>query len=559
MDGRETKCRYQPVLTLALHKGISENKAAHHTLKMKKTPGFLPAFLNSDKSHWYFAFVSTLLFLVYGGYFFNSGDQEEHLPQVYKMFDPSLYPADYFMVPNEMTFSVRFYYKWLVYGLSCLMGVANACFILTFICLLLSAWSVSRISMYFYDSKLSAFIAPVFLFILFNDTCIGDNSFQDNELIGSTLSVACCSLAFLYYFREKFVTMIVLLGLGALFQVLAALLVAVLLCAMLVLDKKLPILKSLKYFLLFILVASPMLGPVIVRQFLTDGPYDKNAYYIALYNIRNPNHYLPSFFPWLHYLKFFGLMMFSWLVILLFPVKNARFVYILTLLVISGMFIYYLLLEKAGFMAIGKSQWFKATIWLTMFYAILTGIAVTRVITRWMEEGKVLNTLSYLSLPLLLLSGFILFQSSAIAHPFFRNRYRIGNYPKSDLQLMHEWIADNTPKDAVFLVSPGNFSFLCDAKRSLLIAHKAVVHEPYFMIPWAEKFQRVYAFRYDTLRTQKPLEAAKEGFTRKRYIPLEGEKLDYRLDNLKECKFVDSLGREVHREGDYVLTEIPKH
>ena len=35
-------------------------------------------------------------------------------------------------------------------------------------------------------------------------------------------------------------------------------------------------------------------------------------------------------------------------------------------------------------------------------------------------------------------------------------------------------------------------------------------------------------------------------------------KINYRLDNTAQCKFVNELGKVIHREGDYVLTEMKK-
>lgn len=499
-----------------------------------------------------------MLFIGLNGYFFNYGDQEEHLPQVYKLYNPSLYPHDYFMVPNELTFSVRFYYKWLVYGISLLTGVEMACFLLTMTALIVSAWAVSKIALYFDNSKLTAFLSPLLLFLFFNTMCIGDNSFQDNELIGSTLAVMFCVLAFLCYFQEKYMLMSVLIGLGGLFQILAALIVAILLCVMLVMHNRKSQLSAAGYFSVFVLVSLPMLGPILYRQFLMDQQFDKMSYYIALFKIRNPNHYLPSYFPAIDYVKFFILAVVAFLSLFLFKAKNGKFLIKLTVIIVAGMLVYFLLMEKAGFMVIGKTQWFKATIWLTMCYSILISIAVKNMACLLFDERKLLRFFCLAALPVVIVVSFVIFQSALIPHPFFKSKYRIGNYQKSDIQKMHEWIAKNTPVDAVFLVNPGNLSFLCDAKRSLFIGHKAVIHEPYFLIPWASNFQRIFDFKYDTLKNMSPLEAGKYGFNRKPYIPLKGEKVDYRLDNRNDCTFTNKLGREIHREGDYILTEIPK-
>ena len=40
-----------------------------------------------------------LAFIAVYGYQFNNGDQEEHLPYVYKLLDSSLYPNDY-LIPR---------------------------------------------------------------------------------------------------------------------------------------------------------------------------------------------------------------------------------------------------------------------------------------------------------------------------------------------------------------------------------------------------------------------------------------------------------------------------
>src|SRR5688572_23226843 len=161
--------------------------------------------LSAPTSKWQyylFALVATLLFIGWHGYFFNTGDQEEHLPQVYKMYNPELYPHDYFMVPNAESFSIRFFYKWMVYLFSHVVPVSVVCVVLTFICIFISAWAVSRISGYFQSGPVTAFLAPVFLLVPFVNYALGDNSYQDNALLCSSISVMFCTLALLCFFRK---------------------------------------------------------------------------------------------------------------------------------------------------------------------------------------------------------------------------------------------------------------------------------------------------------------------------------------------------------------------
>ncbi len=441
---------------------------------------FTAKWSESKYIYWFFALVATLLFMGWYGYWFNIGDQEEHLPQVYKLINPKLYPKDYFMVPNAETFSVRFYYKWLVYLLSFPLGVANACFLLTFTTIFVSGWAVSKMSMYFDDSKFTAFVAPVLLLWCFNEVTIGDNSFADDAVVCSSFACMFCSLAFLQYFKERYVLLAVLVGLGGLFQVLESLIGITLLCSLMVFHRRVPVLKVIGCFLLYLLVVSPMLGPIVYRQFLMHVTYDKKAFYEALYDVRNPNHYLPSTFPVDEYVIFFAFMAVALIGAVVAKIKNLNFIIWLTVIVAIGSLGYYVALEKLGVLVIGKTQWFKATIWLTLFYSICIAVIVQRISVKFFDAKKLLERSILAGVGVTFILCLVIFESKYNPIHHFTLIYRVGNYQKGEQQLMHEWIAEHTANDAVFLASPGDVSFLSEAHRSLLIGYKAVIHEPYF-------------------------------------------------------------------------------
>ena len=54
--------------------------------------------------------IYALLFLVLRGYIFNTADQGEHLPLVYKALQPSLYANDFYVSQAWNVFTIRFYY-----------------------------------------------------------------------------------------------------------------------------------------------------------------------------------------------------------------------------------------------------------------------------------------------------------------------------------------------------------------------------------------------------------------------------------------------------------------
>lgn len=509
----------------------------------------------SRSNYLLFSLTVTLLFFGWHGYFFNSGDQEEHLPQVYKMFDPVLYPHDYFMKSVDSTFSIRFYYKWTVYIFSQVMPVAWTCFFLNFVCIFLTSYCISRITAFFSNDLFSAFLAPFLLLVMFPDYALGDNSFQDNALICSTISVMLCTAALLQYFRRNYLFMALLTGIAAWFQVIESILMIVIFAGLSIFDSRLSVKQIAGILLVWMLASAPMLIPMINIHLVKDSSRNSDLYYEALYWIRNPNHYLPSFFDVTQYIKFALLMVAAFAGMRFVDNHTKKFVMVLTALVVFGMLAYYLLLENASLMIIGKTQWFKASIWLTAVYSIVVAVACSKLINHFLKSGLIKKYLTTACIVIIIILPVLIFNSGYIPIKRFQN-ISLGNYIKSDQTLMHEWIRANTPVDAVFLISPDNFSFLCEAQRSLLIGYKAVIHEPYFMIPWAENFQRIYHFDHDTLTRQSTLAAAIKGFNNVWYQPLKNEKVDYRLDNLQTSKIDLADKKIVHKQGDLVLTKF---
>jgi hypothetical protein len=78
------------------------------------------------------------------------------------------------------------------------------------------------------------------------------------------------------------------------------------------------------------------------------------------------------------------------------------------------------------------------------------------------------------------------------------------------------------------------------------------------MIPWAEKFQRIYQIEHTTNSPQSAYELAVNSYSNKIYFPLPNERVDYRIDNLNDCKFAAQLGEIVHQEGKLLLTQVVK-
>jgi len=131
----------------------------------------------------------------------------------------------------------------------------------------------------------------------------------------------------------------------------------------------------------------------------------------------------------------------------------------------------------------------------------------------------------------------------------------VGNRNHTDLEKMHFWIAENTPKDVSVLVSPENNAFACQAQRSMSIHFQAIVHETFFMMPWYADFEKIYGVSIENLEGIDARAQAVSLYQTRNYRGAE-KLIDYRLDNLETCQFTEELGSVVHQQGKWVLTEF---
>jgi hypothetical protein len=511
--------------------------------------------------HFIYSIVIATAYIFYHGYSYPGGDQEEHLPLVIKMFDPALYQHDYYVSMETLTFSIRQYYVFVVYAFSTLLGIDYACLLLFFLCILLISYSFVKITAHITPAKYTPFFAPLIFLIFYNQWTVGGNYFVLPILICSVFAMALCSFAFLQFFKKNYMLMSICIGIAGLFQIVIALHVIAIVLVLLRFgeDKNKPVL-ILKCFSLFLLFSSPMLLPVLYEHFMKQGNYDMEYYYRILYYFRNPNHYLPSYFFPIDYVRFFVLSFTGFVVAWYFKLWNRKQLFAMYAVVYAGAVLYYLLLEKLHIYPIGKIQWFRATVWITafssLFMVIAAGKLVNVIFTNIKFSDKIIIPLLVAEVMMIL----VIFNGDRMSIAYFRQKYEFGKQINSDLTNMHFWIAENTAKDVIILTPPGDIGFLCEAKRSMPIGYTAVIHEAFFMIPWYEKFHKIYGVGLDDVGKITPAKnVAAEKYQTYNFKDKENLfKINYRIDNITTCKYLNELGPVVHKEGDYILTEMVK-
>lgn len=499
-----------------------------------------------------YALFVAAVFLLVKGYQFNTDDQAEHLPQIYQQLDPELFPSDYFVNASNSIFTVRHYYEKLVLFVAESIGLEWGLFILTLCCIALMAYSFARIAEELFSNRWSVLLAPVLAMLVFYNFTIGGNHVMYGSFISSTIAKGISAFALLQFIRNKHLLAGIILGIATLFQPLVGLQLFLILGGIELLFRR-NWKPTLQFGVPYLAVAALILIPTFARQFGEATDYDKELYYDILYRFRNHHHYLPSLFPVTHYIKFFGLLGLGLLSYYLTKPQDKKFYLGFVFLGLIGMLVYWLALEYLDLLQIGKVQWFKTTVWMGAFSSIMLAGLLGELLSGFSPLSKIQRYVFPISFSLFLILTIAISDSKYLPEPY-QHKYTIGNRVYSDLEKMHFWIAQNTPKDISVLVSPDDNAFSCQAKRSMPIHFQAIIHEPFFMLPWYEDFKDIYGVSIENLEGIDARAQAVELYQIRNYRGRQ-KRIDCRLDNLETCQFKEELGPILHQEGNWVLSE----
>lgn len=504
--------------------------------------------MNRELQRWIQALALAVLFILIKGYTFNTDDQAEHLPQVYQMLDPELYPHDYFVQETNQIFTVRFYYERLVYAGATVMSVANWCFLLMLVFTSIMTYSIQRMYELVFGFEKLSWLAPILVLVVFNGWTVGGNGVFGNGLICSLMAKSLATLGLWRFLAKDQFGSGIAIGAATLFQPLVGF--QLMLVQGLVLVSRMDLKSIAKLGSGFLVIGSPMIIPLFIRQFTLSGG-ESQLFWDVMYQFRNYLHYLPSMFPITHFAKSAIMLAVGVGAVLYFRSTVRKDILISLAAILLGLAVYTVGIELIGLNAIGKTQWYKTTIWIALFGAI----GLTAFLQLLVPEKLKLGNRFTRILPLTVIVFGLFMATNTAKFSWPPKRIMVGEYQLTDQEKMHQWIAENTDKDAVFLVAPNNYSFQCEAKRSIPIGFKAIIHEPEFMISWYQEFQRIYGIGLDNLDGRKTEEIATASYNSVRFSD-SNSGIDYRLDDASQCQFLDELGPIVHQEGNWILTEF---
>lgn len=493
------------------------------------------------------------LFLFKQGYQFNTDDQAEHLPQVYQMLDSQLYPRDYYVNDAISNFTVRFYYEQFALLVAKTIGLEWGLFACTFLSVVLMAFSFSKIAERLFGNRWSVLLAPFLALIVFYGFTIGGVSVMYASFISSTMAKGLSAFALWKLLEKKVSVSGIVLGIATLFQPLVGLQLFLVLTAYLVLFSG-GLRKVMWLILSYAPIASLILVPVFYIQFNQKLTVDADWFYSVFYGFRNHLHYYPSIFPVKSFIKFGLLVLFGATAYFYIKPRDVNFYPAFIVLNVFGLLAYSVGLEVLDIYVLGKTQWFKMTVWMQAFSAImvagllgefLTAISVSSFIKKRTFSISIVAALVLL----------IAITNSKYLPKKYQNKYMIGNRVVGDLEQMHSWISENTAKDVVILTSPHDNGFSCVAKRSMPSHWQAIMHQSFFIVEWYEDFADIYGVSLENLEGTDPRAQAVQLYSTRNYRGTK-KHIDYRLDNLETCQFSNELGPIVHQEGNWVLTEF---
>lgn len=473
-------------------------------------------FINNRYLH--FTFI-TILYILTNGYLFNTGDQAEHLPQLYQKLNPELYPYDFFLTYYNQTFTVRFYFVNFMYALSQLFSVEVSCFLVYVTCVYLAIAGVYFLFTCFTDNVTHVWIGVYFYLFCAHYFVIGGNYFQDDMLVGSSIAEVMCVWAFVLLFRAKIYYAALLAGIASLFQPLIGLHVAFIIGGTLIVkhikQKELTrktILELMGFTAIYFAIAAFVLLPIGLKQSVS--VVDNVEANKILYEYRGALHYLPQLFPIRDYFLMGAFILVALVIIYYSTIKNKGLLLIIISLMLLCTLLFAAYLFVNPYSNLGKLQWFKTSVWLNLLVTVfIVGVLQYKFITL----GKPLWVAG-----MLCICGWAGFNG-------LKNyrHYKLPFCNSSELTIAHEWILNNTPVNCLVLAPPNDYSFSCEAKRSMPVNYKAIVHEAAYLLQWKASMEKYYGVNFASLEKLNCLPEAVKGFYKINFNNYSNREIDY--------------------------------
>ena len=445
---------------------------------------------------WVYLLSFAALFVRFG-YNYAAGDQDELIPLLLSMLDPSLFQSDWFVQMQSAELGVRTYVVWLLLPFSRVLPIPSVVFGMYLLCWMLIGSGAFRVARKLVDTRVAA-AAAVFLSLgVFHKWTLGGNDVVYTMFVGEMLAWGLALHGLHYWLKQRDMKAAVLLGVAAWFQLLVGLLLAGVLLIERVWDRASA--GSAAWhrkndFLalgVFLLAAMPAILPVAIQQFDALAVDGDLVFYI-LAPFRNPFHHMLSSFGQKAIARFV-VMLAAGVAAALYlhrrsrlndGTKLLRFTTIaIVLCAITAIFT-----EIWPLLIVAKFQAYK----LTVVVKLLLLIVIARVLVAAIPKRVVVVANGLLKRgPAAVIASsasLIIVLVLAAAKPsFLLPRLTHDLHVASDLGKMEGWIRDNTDQNAVFAIPPDNSTFRSNARRAIVVNYPAFPFDDVDMLTWYER------------------------------------------------------------------------
>ena len=441
---------------------------------------------------------SFLLYFFRFGYDYANSDQDEIIPFLLHRMDPSFFTQDWFVQTQTAEISVRTYSIWLLEGLSLLFPVWLATLLSYIGTWLIVAGAVYALAYLFTEDKLASAASVVITLVLTPMWTLGGNDLVHSMMVPSMLGWGLGLWAIYHFLLGRYLLTPVLIGMACWVQALVGLQVATLL----ILYRMSFLFKKgkgphtlggiLLFCVLFLLYASPALGPLVYQQFtaIPTDTFDTPSLFYIMAAFRMPHHYLFFSFPVQSIIRF-GLLAVPGLVILLHPRLNHRlhqtgFIGRAVIIIGIACCIGFVFTEIFPFLVFAKLQLFKLTVLAKLLFVILICSAVFGTIPTSIR--KPFDTiLKHPYWGFAVMSVMCVIVVYGITGGKFHDR--LGPLARSDMPTgkLEQWAKTQTPHDAIFSIPPSFSSFRSGSQRTIVVNFKAVPYTDREVVKWFKR------------------------------------------------------------------------
>ncbi len=423
--------------------------------------------------------LTLALYLLWRGYDYAISDQDEVIPYLLHLLNPSLYTSDWFVGVQTEAFGPRTLFVWLAWLPARLFGpylTIAGMYILTWWG---TASALYALGLQLTRERLAAAIGVVLAVLFTPKFTLGGNDIVTWILTPSMSAWALGLWGLVYFVRGRSRRGAVLMGLATWMQALVGLQLALLSGLLLLWRHGLASRRTWTFTGVYTLAALPALGPLIWFQLSRLTPKGSWSYFYMLFEFRAPHHYLPTSFTLESAVGFVILTVLGLSCFRMLPSAQKPLVQRALMLIAAFCVVGFLCTEVLRVDTVAKLQLFKFTVVAKLLFVIAVSNAIAlnvvkharRYVEVFFDHGHYA-----LGATLLLVATLVIVSPDALGlwQPEAAT-------PPEEVAI---WARDHTDQDALFAVPPQWAHFRSQAQRAIVINFKAIpFHEPY-MTEW---------------------------------------------------------------------------